>query len=109
MKQLSLAALVLAALSLVPAAGAQTPPPLMTVDAVNVGLAPGTIKIEVTGVVEGASSPTVRSATFGVSPTVLDQLVFEACHRSLLLALAKPGQYLARVGSNVCTVSLIAP
>ena len=33
----------------------------------------------------------------------------DRCHRSLLLALAKPGQYLARIGQETCSIALIAP
>jgi len=103
---LAVGAIALAVFSPAPEAGAQTPVPFMTVDAVDFG----NQAIAVTGVVAGDAAPSTRSATFisyGSETWNLARL--EACHRALLLALAKPGQYLARVGSNVCTVALAAP
>lgn len=107
MKQVLLAALVLAVLSLAPAAGAQTTILPMTVDGVNVSSS----AISVTGVVQGDSQPTTHvfgqgggSATEAQKAAALDR-----CHRSLLLALAKPGQYLAKIGYETCTIVLISP
>jgi hypothetical protein len=102
MTQLRLAALALAVFSLTSVAGAQVTPIYMTVDAVSV--APGAIAV--TGVVQGQSTPTTRSATFAGGDTVS---ALEACHRMLLLALSKPGQYVADVRMNLCTVRLVAP
>lgn len=99
-------AVVLAVLSLSPRAGAQTPSPgLMTVDAVEFF---GSYPVAVTGVVVGEAAPSTHYASFSYNDD-LRALRVEACHRALLLALAKPGQYLARVGQNVCTVALAAP
>ncbi len=100
-------AVVLAVLSLSPRAGAQTPSPgLMTVDAVEFFFA--SYAVAVTGVVVGEAAPSTHYASFSYNDD-LRALRVEACHRALLLALAKPGQYLARVGQNVCTVALAAP
>ncbi|WP_242342059.1 hypothetical protein [Anaeromyxobacter terrae] len=107
MKRLSLAAITLAVLSLSPATGAQTSLPYMTVDAVNVG----TETLQVTGIVQGESSPSTKTVrwTLGNPSDTLKAARLEACHRSLLLALSKPGQYVAQVGSDCCNVALVAP
>lgn len=105
MPQPRIVALALAVFSLTSAAGAQVAPVYMTVDAVSV--APG--RIDVTGVLQGQSTPTTRSVTFGSSTGVDRNPALEACHRMLLLALSKPGQYVASVYSEVCTVRLVAP
>jgi hypothetical protein len=105
MKRISLAALALALFSLSPAAGAQTATPFMTVDAVTVN---GTA-ILVTGIVEGDSEPSTRSISFNLGTEAQKLWALESCHRSLLLALSKPGQYVAKATLNVCTVSLVTP
>jgi hypothetical protein len=106
-RKLSIAVITLAALSLSPTA-AQTTTPLMTVDAVNVGF--GGLALQVTGVVQGEATPTTRTVSFGTTVDALHLALFEACHRSLLFALSRPGQYMARVGYyNECTVALITP
>ena len=108
MKSLSIAALALAVFSLSPPqTGAQTQIPLMTVDAVNVGYPQGTLAV--TGVVAGESAPSTRTVDFSFADASWKLAHFEACHRSLLFALSKPGQYVARVGPNICTVALVAP
>jgi hypothetical protein len=88
-------------------AGAQaTSSPWMTVDGVEFTGA----ELRVTGVVEGESTPTTRSAYFLYEdPRTLR--AYDACQRALLLALGKPGRYLAKVGqgSPTCAVKLIAP
>jgi hypothetical protein len=86
-------------------AGAQVTPVYMTVDAMSV--APGSIAV--TGVVQGQAVPTTRSVSFGSSVGVDRNPALEACHRMLLLALSKPGQYVAEININVCTVRLVAP
>ena len=106
MKPTLLAALVFALASVAPAAGAQTPIPLMTVDAVNVS----PTGIAVTGIVQGDSQPSTRSYSFNTYSTEAQKAAaLDRCHRSLLLALAKPGQYLARIGLDTCVVALVAP
>jgi hypothetical protein len=102
----AIGAVVLAVLSLSPRVGAQsTSPGFMTVDAVDLGVH----QVTVTGVPAGESTPTTRYASYTSTNEALNLTRAEACHRALLLALAKPGQYLARVGMNVCTVALAAP
>lgn len=111
MKTIRIAALVIAVLSLASVAGAQVAAVRMTVDAVsakvsNVPLSPF---VTVTGVVQGEVTPTTH-AVFFTSGTVADQgPAREACHRLLLLALSKPGLYVAEVGTNTCTVALVKP
>ena len=104
MKRSSIA-LALALLSLSPAASAQTTVPMMTVDAVTVTAT----AINVTGIAEGGSEPSTRSISFNIGTEAQKLWALESCHRSLLLALSKPGQYVARASLNVCTVSLVAP
>jgi hypothetical protein len=91
-----------------PSAGAQTSIAPMTVDEVNVR----PLSIDVTGVVQGSTTATTR--TF--SPTIYANTdlagrsaALDRCHRSLLLALSKPGQYVARIGTDTCTIALAAP
>lgn len=91
-----------------PSAGAQTTITPMTVDEVNVRYR----AIEVTGVVQGSTTATTR--TF--APTIYsstDQAersaALDRCYRSLLLALSKPGQYVARIGTESCSIALAAP
>lgn len=111
MRLFSLAVVALALFSLAPATDAQTVVPWMTVDGVNVyvnGFQRGAISVS--GVVEGQTTPSSR--TYAPSYTTNDASALwslEACHRSLLLALAKPGQYRAKIDQNVCRVELIAP
>jgi uncharacterized membrane-anchored protein len=105
MKQLRNAVLALAIFSLASAASAQVPAGYMTVDAVSVGLGSPTV----TGVVQGDATPSTRTFQYNMG-TLADQAsAREACHRLLLLALSKPGQYVALVGANVCTVALVKP
>jgi hypothetical protein len=114
-RRLWIAVIILAALSLSPTA-AQTTIPLMTVDAVNVGIGAGQgWTLDVTGVVQGEAAPTTRSINFGMYGTAdaLRLAQYEACHRSLLFALSRPGQYVARIGyqggNYVCTIALLTP
>jgi hypothetical protein len=112
-RKLSIAAMALAALSLSPTA-AQTTIPFMTVDAVDPGYGyyGPSLGIAVTGVVKGDSTPTTRTVSYGVADA-LNLARFEACHRSLLFALSRPGQYVAQVGNTnmvpVCNVAVITP
>jgi len=77
----------------------------MTVDAVEFN----GVEIKVTGVPEGESAPTTRTAYFNLSDT-RGVRAYESCERALFLALSKPGRYLARVGTySACSVKLIAP
>lgn len=106
MRSISFVALAVALCSLAPAARAQTASLPMTVDGVNVTQT----TIRVTGVVQGESAPSVRS--FSVYATASDAVkvgALDRCHRSLLLALAKPGQYVAFIGPDTCAIELIAP
>ena len=66
-------------------------------------------EIAVTGVPVGDVTPVTRVAVFiyGTEADKISQR--EACHRLLLLALSRPGQYVARVGSNLCSVALVKP
>ncbi len=109
MKPLTSAALLVAMFSLSAPApgGAQTTPRPMTVEAVTVKA----ISIDVTGVPQGGTgtstltfSPMYYGNEAGAKVAALDR-----CHRSLLLALAKPGQYVATISSESCTVALVAP
>lgn len=107
MKQLAAAAVALGLFSLVPAAGAQTTTSwTMTVDAVSV-TATGVV---VKGVVQGATEPSLHGFVLTGNPTEAARIAaLDRCHRSLLIALAKPGQYVATIGYDVCSVALIAP
>jgi len=110
-KKHSLAALALvlvtvAALSFAPEAGAATTVPFMTVDAVNVTR----VGIMVTGVVEGDAAPSTRTILFSVNPPdALALSVREACHKALLLALSRPGQYVVQAYMDTCNVALATP
>lgn len=91
-----------------PSAGAQATTTItpMTVDAVNVRYG----AIDVTGVEQG--STTITRHTF--SPTYVNtdaakSAALDRCHRSLLLALSKPGQYVARIGTDSCSIALATP
>ncbi len=101
MKAISIAGLALALFSLAPVAGAQTTIPYMTVDEVTVDVG----KITVTGVVQGETAPSART----YQPATSGDSALDRCHRSLLLALSKPGQYVARIALNTCSVTLVAP
>jgi hypothetical protein len=106
MKPILAAALALALAPRAPPAAAQTTLAPMTVEAVNVRLG----AIDVTGVSQGAT--TAHTATFAPQYTTdpaLKAAALDRCHRSLLLALAKPGQYVARVSQESCSVALVAP
>lgn len=114
MKKLSIAALALTliaagAVAFAPAAGAQTAPTFMTIDAVSLSSAP--LGLAVYGVKEGDAAPTSANIAFNADAAGLAR--FEACHRSLLLALSKPGQYVLKLSSTgvagSCAVALLAP
>ena len=109
-KRISLAALALAAagvaaFSFAPEAGAQVVTPYMTVDAI--GITSG--GFTVTGVVQGDLTPSTRTISFSSFLESWRIPAFEACHRSLLLALGKPGQYVVQANLGVCRVALVAP
>jgi len=111
MKPIRIAVLALTILSLASVAGAQAAVVRMTVDAVSVKPSLATIVgfVTVTGVVQGEATPTSHDIIF-TNGTVADQApAREACHRLLLLALSKPGLYVADVGVNTCTVALVKP
>jgi hypothetical protein len=113
MKKLSIAALALTliavgAVAFAPDAGAQTAPTFMTIDAVS--LASIGFGLTVSGVKEGEAAPSGSTITFTADAAGLAR--FEACHRTLLLALSKPGQYVLRLGGGYntnCAVAVIAP
>jgi hypothetical protein len=92
--------------SLAPATRGQTSVPTMTVDAVTVS-EPG--ELSVTGIAQGDSVPSTRMATFPYGSDATRAAALDRCHRMLLLALSKPGQYVASVGPGICTVALIKP
>lgn len=107
MKRISVAVLAFAVVSTSHGAFAQTAPATMTVDAVDFN----GYRIAVTGVVQGESTPTTHVISFSTTYGTETQraAAYDACHRRLLLALAKPGQYLVRAGPDACTVQLAAP
>jgi hypothetical protein len=105
MKKLFLFALALALFSTQPVASAQVPPSFMTVDAVRVHL----YSLIVTGVARGDSTPSERTITFTTTQEAQRTAVLDRCHKMLLLALAKPGQYLVQAGQDVCNVALATP
>jgi len=91
-----------------PPASAQTTSPLMTVDAVQ----SSGVSVTVTGVEEGTATPVARTFEARSAGNISEARAIaaaEACHRALLLALAKPGQYRARVSFGTCTVALASP
>lgn len=102
---LAAATAAIATLSIGHAARAQTASAYMTVDAVNLGAT----SISVTGVPVGESTPTTRTVNLYGSPEAAVAANLERCYRQLLLALSKPGQYVANVGNNVCSVKLANP
>lgn len=85
------------------AAAAQSTGGLITVDSVTV--AGNSIAIK--GVPEGGSAQVTQTGIF--SGDAAGIAAREECHRMLLLALGKPGQYRAQVWTNACTVALVAP
>jgi hypothetical protein len=113
MKKLSTAALALTLIALcavafAPRAGAQTAPTFMTIDAVSI--ASTGFGLTVHGVKEGDATGSSSGITFTTDAPGLAK--FEACHRSLLLALSKPGQYVLKLYggySRDCSVALLAP
>ncbi len=107
MNRIVAAALLVLVFSLGRPAGAQTPPTswTMTVD----GVAVSTTGISVKGVVQGATEQTVHSVTLTSGTEAQKAAALDRCHRALLLALATPGQYVATVGWDVCSVALVAP
>ena len=106
MKNALVFAVALAGLSLAPTASAQTTTPLITVDAVSIA-AGGTISV--TGIPQGGSAQTTEQISFHTMSPAMDTATLEACHRQLLVALSKPGQYLVRGGPNFCTVVVSSP
>jgi len=106
MKKILTFSFALAVFSLQPVASAQSAGTFMTVDAVNVS----STEITVTGVVQGAVTPSNQTITFfpGISETA-QIAARQLCHRQLLLALSRPGQYVVRAGYNLCNVALVAP
>jgi hypothetical protein len=106
MKQIGIAAIALALFSLGPQTSAQTATPFMTIDAVDMGAS----SIRVTGVADGAAAPSTRTIEFTVYGTEAQKAAaLDACHRRLLLALSRPGQYVVQAGTNLCKVALVAP
>jgi uncharacterized protein YggE len=106
MKLASIAAIAAALLCFAPAARAQVVTQDMTVDAVAVQ--PG--QIQVTGVPRGQATPTTVTIQFAIGSDAAKAAALEQCHRMLLLALSKPGQYLLRQGGlNLCNVALATP
>lgn len=105
MKQTSIATLVLVLFSLAPVAGAQTSVPYMTVDEISLDYQ----SIAVKGVVQGGTTSSVR--TYSLVGTIDAQklALLDRCHRSLLLALSKPGQFVARIGPETCALALVTP
>lgn len=76
----------------------------MTVDGVEFAGS----EIRVTGVVEGQATATTRTAYF-LSEDARWVRAYEGCQRALLLALSRPGRYVAKVGTFSCSVKLVAP
>ena len=112
MKQISMAVLVLAFFSLAPVAGAQTPVPYMTVDEISVTSTAAGPSIAVTGIVQGSTTSSTRTFTASSvysTDNAQKQGALDRCHRSLLLALSKPGQYVARVDASNCAIALVTP
>jgi hypothetical protein len=106
MKLASIAAIAAGLLCFAPAARAQVVAQDMTVDAVAVQAG----QIRVTGVPRGQAAPTTVSIQFALGSEALQVAALEQCHRMLLLALSKPGQYLLRQGGlNLCNVGLATP
>lgn len=105
MKQLRMAALALTVVALAAPARAQVAPVYMTVDGVRLE----NLSIKVTGVVQGAAGPTTREIMFTYGTEAARLAAYETCSRLLLLALSKPGQYLAEANLNRCAVVLVAP
>lgn len=97
-------ALVLVAVSL-PSAARGQPVTSMSVDAVGIM----TDGIQVTGVVQGTSTPTTVTVNFVYGTDAQRAASMEHCHRMLLLALGKPGQYHFSGGGSQCVISLVKP
>jgi len=105
MKKILTFSFALAVFSLQPVASAQSAGTFMTVDAVGVS----TYQITVTGVVQGAATPSTRGISFNTGTYAQQATALELCHRQLLLALSKPGQYVVQASVNLCNVALVAP
>jgi hypothetical protein len=110
-RKLSIAALALAAAGAAgflhaPAARAQVVTPYMTVDAIGITNGGG---FAVTGVVQGDVTPSTRYISFSSVAEAWRIPAYESCHRSLLLALSRPGQNVVQANLGVCNVALVAP
>jgi len=95
-----LLAVVVAGLSIAGWARAQVSPVYVTVDRVSMS----SNSISISGIPEGGGAVTTQQAFNGNDPVYRDE-----CHRMLLLALSKPGQYLAHLDGTTCTVKVAAP
>lgn len=107
MKTIALATLALALLLQAPATSAQATG-YMTVDAVAVS---GSI-LKVTGIAQGQAAATTvefSGSFYAGLDAAAKAASLEACHRMLVLALSKPGQYLAKVSMGSCEVALVKP
>jgi hypothetical protein len=99
--------LVAAAMALLPPSHAQAAPgdvDYAAVDAIEVG----SLNLSITGIIEGAATPTTREYSFSNSTLHRDR-----CERYVLLAMAQPGKYRLTVlgpsGSHRCKLALRAP
>ncbi len=105
MKKLMLLGISVAIL-LQPVASAQSAPQFMTIDAVRVSAG----NITVIGVAQGQSAQSQQSIQFVYGTETAKAAALEACHRQLLLALSRPGQYvLVLPTAGWCTVALATP
>lgn len=104
MKPISTAVVALALFSLQPAASAQVPPAYMTVDAVQFNGS----QLTVTGLVQGDAAPSTHTISYSFGEPARTSAL-EYCQKLLLLALAKPGQYVVQAGPNLCKLALATP
>ena len=103
MKRIIIAALATACLLLAAEARAQAASWFHTVDSVSVASG----SLTVTGVAVSDGTAVSRTALFGSDATSV--LMREECHRMLVLALGKPGQYVANLSSSTCIVKVATP
>ncbi len=105
-RRILVAVVVTLGLGVAAEARAQATGSSMTVDAVTVSQG----SISVRGVPVGGQAQVTVQVNFSLSTGEATKVAaLEECHRMLLLALSKPGQYQFRGGTNACEVSLAAP
>ena len=108
MKKLFVFAVALAVFSARPTASAQVAVvsyAVMTVDSVSYD----GLTLTVRGVPQGEAAPVSVWIQFTNGDQARQAAASDYCRRLLMLALAKPGQYLVAAGANTCRLQLVTP